>query len=1028
MSGTRPPLRRQSLEIPAPMAQAQPQPVRPVAAGEVGMGRAAALAGLGARLERLTAQLHDRADRETIEAAWAAGTEAAEADPSVRMEGGGALYRTAFNRAAVDSAARRLEVMARQELSGLAERHAADPEAFIAGATRWRDETAQSLPAIARASFQQRFDALALPMANAVREQQRRRVADDALSSMAAVLPARLADVERAAGQALADPQAWTAARRIEDQTVAELVALGPREAFQAGGRSWPADPSRAGALSAVEVTQRIEALRQTRDFALAEAAWRAAGGGLAWIEQFERGGAARVSPFAQREASQGRMLATPERLRARVPEAWQPHLARAAAETGLPVALLAALAGHESGGRADAVSPKGAVGPMQILPSTAADPGLPGVPPLPREALTDPARAIPWGARYLAALRDRFDGDLGRALAAYNAGMGRVERAARGEQPLPQEARDYLATLLPAIPAQDGLNSAERGRIAARLRAMEAQDRAATREGETLRRAELDRRMAENLAAIAQQGRPVHVLTEAEIAAAGRDPVQVLERERMAMEGHAAAELARTTADPAALRDLAARFAPGTANFSADPAAAVRLLNHLAQRGVQIEGAALQERIRDLTVEAEASGERRAITAEEGAAAGLPPERVAAINRELELAADRGALRRQAAALPEAEREAFLARFPLTGPDARRNAERVQATVQAFEARDRAVREDAAGYAMAGSPALRDLAQRVQGGELAALPEFVRGLRAEQERLGIAAERRRDLPKPFVEAFYQRIANSPDADAAWGALGALREALGLPGLRRTLAEWRMEGEGRDDRRRAIAVAGAIMDRDEAVSRQILRGAFALRDNPPPEALRRDVQTALDLHLGPALERRPEARADIAAAALAAGAALAAARGRSAEPLRRADLAGVLERLAPVASYNGRLTLLPEGMSERAFLDVMDALPPERLAGAVAADGRPITPAMVARGGFQLEAVGPGRYVLRHGGRDVLDANRPGGAFVLDLNGAAPLRDDPTPGARFRASERALEEEARRRRQGLRLEPAEQAR
>lgn len=1019
-----PPLRRQDMRAPTWQGEARPGVLQPAAAGEVPAADAAASASLARRLEQLAATTGAIADREAVETAWEAGTQAGEAAPGTLMEGGGTLFRTAFNRAAVDTAARRLEITARERLQQLAEAHPADPEAFNGQAQAYRDSLLAGLPERIRPVVAQRFDAMALPVAQQVREGLRRRVADDALATFQAALPGRIADIERAAGQAVADPQAARALAVLEDQTVAELVALGPREAFRIGNRQYPADPSRAGALSAADVARQMQAIERARTEAAVVAAWRQAGGGLGWIAEFERR-AAGSEGFAARQAAQGRMRATPEALAARVPEAWRPIAEAAARENNLPPGLLLAMIGLESGGRADAVSPAGAVGPAQILPSTARDPGLPGVPPLPEEALRDPARAIPWAARYLAALREQFGGDLGRALAAYNAGLRRVAEAERGDRALPRETQDYLATLLPAAGPAGALPQAEVARIGARLRALHAADQQATAEGRAEARADLSRRIAENLAAIGVSGQPVHRLTEAEISAAGLDPAEVLNRERLRMEVFAADRIARSATDPAALAELAAQFAPGTPGFSADPQAAAALLRSLEARGVQVRHAALAERIRDLTVEAQATGQAPAITAEEGLAAGLRPEQVAAVNRDLAQAAEITRLRSEAARLPPDQREAALAALPLTGPDAARNAERVRALSEAFAARDRAVAQDAAAYAMAGSEALRALGQQVAGGDWAVLPEFVRRLRAEQEVLGIPAGQQRDLPKPFAEAIFQRIANSVDLDGAWAALVSLNQAVGPAGVQRLAAEWRPEGDRKDDRRRAIAVAAALSGQDQATARDILRGAFVLRDNAVPDATRTNVDRAVEAHVGAALALRPDALADVKAATLAAVAARRAAEGRLTTPIGRGEYAEVLERIIPVTTYGGQRVVLPPGMAEQQFQGMMAALPPERLQGAQAADGRPITPEMIARGGFTLQAVGPGRYLLRYGTRDVLDV-RPGAApdqaFVLDLNGAEPTR----PGAgRQPLPDRLLEEEARRRRQGAILRPVD---
>jgi len=108
-----------------------------------------------------------------------------------------------------------------------------------------------------------------------------------------------------------------------------------------------------------------------------------------------------------------------------------------AAREHGLPPALLAAVAWQESRGRNDALSPKGAIGVMQLMPGTAR---RLGVDPHDRE---DNIRG---GARYLRQQIDRF-GSVPLALAAYNAGPGAVLRY--GGIPPYRETRSYVASIL---------------------------------------------------------------------------------------------------------------------------------------------------------------------------------------------------------------------------------------------------------------------------------------------------------------------------------------------------------------------------------------------------------------------------------------------------------------------------------------------------------------------------------------------------------------------------------------------------
>ncbi|UAB77980.1 lytic transglycosylase domain-containing protein [Erythrobacter sp. SCSIO 43205] len=104
----------------------------------------------------------------------------------------------------------------------------------------------------------------------------------------------------------------------------------------------------------------------------------------------------------------------------------------------GLSPALLEALVWQESRWRERAVSPAGARGLAQLMPGTAR---YLGVNP------DDPMQNLEGGARYLREQLDRFDGDLEKALAAYNAGPGRVQRA--GGIPNIRETRNYVTSIL---------------------------------------------------------------------------------------------------------------------------------------------------------------------------------------------------------------------------------------------------------------------------------------------------------------------------------------------------------------------------------------------------------------------------------------------------------------------------------------------------------------------------------------------------------------------------------------------------
>lgn len=112
----------------------------------------------------------------------------------------------------------------------------------------------------------------------------------------------------------------------------------------------------------------------------------------------------------------------------------------------GFPAGLPDAVAQVESGGRQyDAngniiTSSAGAIGIMQLEPATAA--GL-GVDPY------NQAQNIAGGTEYLKQLYDRYNGDLGNTLAAYNWGPGNVDRALNSGSPFPHSVQNYIAKVL---------------------------------------------------------------------------------------------------------------------------------------------------------------------------------------------------------------------------------------------------------------------------------------------------------------------------------------------------------------------------------------------------------------------------------------------------------------------------------------------------------------------------------------------------------------------------------------------------
>jgi soluble lytic murein transglycosylase-like protein len=116
----------------------------------------------------------------------------------------------------------------------------------------------------------------------------------------------------------------------------------------------------------------------------------------------------------------------------------WESILREKCGQYGVDPNLARAVMQCESGGNERVVSRAGAIGLMQLMPGTAR---ALGVDPW------DPSRNIEGGVKYLAQMTERYDGDLERALAAYNAGAARVD--ASGGIPSIPETQRYVRNVM---------------------------------------------------------------------------------------------------------------------------------------------------------------------------------------------------------------------------------------------------------------------------------------------------------------------------------------------------------------------------------------------------------------------------------------------------------------------------------------------------------------------------------------------------------------------------------------------------
>lgn len=124
-------------------------------------------------------------------------------------------------------------------------------------------------------------------------------------------------------------------------------------------------------------------------------------------------------------------------------PAQWHARVAELAAKYDISPTLLEAVVWQESRWNPGAVSPVGARGLAQLMPGTARAMGV---------NAQDPSANLEGGARYLRLQLDAFGGDLEKALAAYNAGPGRVQRA--GGIPAIRETQLYVSSILSRLSA----------------------------------------------------------------------------------------------------------------------------------------------------------------------------------------------------------------------------------------------------------------------------------------------------------------------------------------------------------------------------------------------------------------------------------------------------------------------------------------------------------------------------------------------------------------------------------------------
>lgn len=758
------PLRAGDLRIPTLDLNARPTGPAGMPIPEAQTKGASLILGLSDRIDQIAQRQANAADAATQEEARLAGIIAADAQPGVEMTGGGSIYRDAFNRAAVETGARRLEISARSTLTELARTHATDPVAFNDAATQYRDGLLAGLPPRLRVPAAQSFDTLALPFSNQVTENHQKFVGQQALASFEEAMPGRQTSIEQLALRAATDPAAARALAQEQAGVLADLVSMGPREGFTFAGRQYPPDPTRTAALTLQQMVARWTSLEQQGQQAGVVGQWRAAGGGQAWIDQWERDNTGATAPrgirnnnplniqdgsFAKEQpghaGSDGRFarfatmqdgLAAADRL----------LLSYAQRGLTTPIAIVsrwapAAEAGNDPAAYAATVARK-----LGVAPNATLD-------------MQDPAT------------RQRL------ALA-----MAEVENG----RPVP-------------VGATAGLPIAQVLATARTLRALQAADDQAAKEAQARANTTLQPILLANQAAVQLTGQERSPVTDDQFRAAGKTDAEITAYRNGIAFGQQlfTATQQTATASPEDLTALRQRAMPGGDLFALDPRQAVTLAGRIDE---QLRGRAatvLEAKLQDLRAQAAAIPDGAApprITREEAAAAGLTPERRDQVNGELASIARTARLVRGAATASPAEIEQAATTLPIAGDQAAENARALQAFGQALQQRAEGVQKSPGDWVLANSPVIRTAWQAAQQDPQQIGAAITATLEA-QQRMGIPPAQQQPVPPSMAKAMVADLAALPTQGERLGRLAGVLTAMPSDAARQqTLAALREAG------------------------------------------------------------------------------------------------------------------------------------------------------------------------------------------------------------------------------------------
>jgi hypothetical protein len=800
-----------------------------------------------------------RDDQEAQAAAAEAGFNAGSANPGAQMQDGGSLYRAAFNRAAMEAAGRRLEIDARANLDRLAREHEADPGAFTAAYQAYTQGALAPMPQALQDRLRPTLDMLAQPYQRSLATALERRTQDQRIATFNEALPGRIAAIERGAVAGATDPAATGDIVREQLALRQELIALGPRQAFTLNGQEIPADPTRAGALSVTQITERLQGAQETEALGTARGLFAQGPRTEAWVQDFEARGekgeipgitppmARRMAGEFRRDLAQQRSVDTEARNSARAEIATLIDAdKRAIADSGKPISGItdeqlaragydvpryrAAEAAQISGwqARQDLLALTSAPDATAIAARFAPGTALFAADPTTAMQVRDIARQR--GAQIESAALDRTLADrvteaVTRTTAA--AGPFTLDRAivmlARHESgnraDIGQHGNGGSAGGLLGI--TDGL-----WRDYATRAGVQNLDKNNPEAQKAIARIFLDDQdkwARENL------GRGL-TYTDARAAwflgAAGWRGMVQADRSADAFTTYAAA---------------------------AGPARAAQAFDNPANAALLQRGATVGEVMARLARQAGEFDPRRPeqfsiVSREEAAAAGRTPEWADAKNAEAFDLVRRARFAAMAATASPEERRAVEADLAVLGNQAAENARAMDAWRRALVERETALANDAAGFVVDNSPTLRVLAGEVQAGNVQRLPVLLESIATEQERLGVPPQQRNILPKPFANAVVYGLSQQQNDAARVAQLSAMTATIAAPATRAQLMA-SLKDAGLPDH--LIIGANVARNASAPIAQRITTElAIKERDLPLEPAQRREVISTVNAEFG----------------------------------------------------------------------------------------------------------------------------------------------------------------------------------